>query len=549
MVIYVIAEYYWDKSAAIIFYPWFIANIILIVFRVFMVRLFYRYKPEQTIMKWGYTYLISSVVSGALWGYVALFMLDTTDVMAVVLVVIMLTGMVAGSMVPLAYFPPTHALFTLLTLTPLAYVILSADNKVMLTVGFVLVIYTVVMLVFTFLVSKSVINSILLRFENIALLDNLREQKILAEKASVDKSRFLAATSHDLRQPLHALDLYLGALKNNLQEEENISLLSKSQNSSQSLSQLLSTLMDVSNLDAGNIKAEIKSFDLSLLIERLMDEFYPVADEKNIVLSNYVSSMYVKSDEVLLGRIVRNLISNAIKHNQQCSIDINAEREADAVVLCVTDSGKGIAREELGNIFSEFYQLDNPERDRNKGLGLGLAIVSRLSELLTHHVTVSSDVGLGSCFCIRLPVSDVVDEVSASQEQQMQRELLQGLFVVCIDDEEEVRDALRMMLKSWGCEVLAVDSESSALNEFKQYQYSAPDFILSDYRLREKKTGIDAVVAIRNFFKKNISAYLITGDTSPDIVNHANDESIRTFFKPLDSEKLFNELAKQVEKN
>lgn len=544
LVIYVIADYYWDKVPNSIFYPWFIANIILVSFRIIMVKLFYKLKPYETITTWGNIYLATSIVSGFLWGYVALFMLNPDDVLGVVLIVTMMTGMVAGSMVPLSYFPPTHSLFTTLTLAPLAYVMFQSSNDVMITVGFVLIVYIFVMYAFSFIVTKSVTESIQLKFENLELLDNLRDQKSLAEKANVDKSRFLAATSHDLRQPLHALDLYLGALKNILYDQEQLKLLGKSQNSSQSLSQLLNALMDISNIDAGNIKSNIENFNLLPVLNDLMDEFYPVAETKQIHLHINAESVIVKSDVVLLGRIIRNLISNAINHNHDCEVELSIIKQQENITINISDSGKGMLPEELNNIFSEFYQLDNPERDRNKGLGLGLAIVRRISQILKHEISVKSELNKGSTFSITIPRSKETALSSPIELSEYSRTLIEGLFIVCIDDEVEVRDALKAILKSWGCEILAVDSAQNALIKFNEYPYSAPDIILSDYRLRENKTGVQAIKVIHEYFNKHIPAIIITGDTSKKIVERTKD--FPTLIKPVDSKKLYTAMVKII---
>lgn len=543
MVIYVIADYYWDKVPDNIMLPWLVASVVLMLFRVVMVKLFYRRKSEQDVMPWGRVYFITSIISGLLWAYVSLFMLDTNDVLGTVLVVTMITGMVAGSMVPLSYLPPTHMVFSLLSLVPLSIVLLYSGQEIIVTVGIVLVVYTFVILMFTMIVSKSVIESVRLRFENIALLEDVKQQKDLAENASIDKSRFLAATSHDLRQPLHALDLYLGALKKTLGDEEQNALLEKARNSSNALTQLLNALMDISRLDAGSITVNKKNIKLSGLINNLFEELAPAAAEKSIKLKALPADVSVQSDPLLLSRILRNLLTNAIKHNDECEITVSAVMQQGYVVVRVADTGKGIQEQELEKIFSEFYQLENPERDRNKGLGLGLAIVKRLCGLLGHVVDVKSAPGEGSEFSIWLELSNEQAEDYDNDVMTENFEELEGLFVFCIDDEYEVRDALRQLLKSWGCEVLIADSEATILDEIRDENYPVPDMILSDYRLRDSKKGTDAIAAVRAFYQTDIAAILITGDTSQQVKDEAKVLNIVTLFKPVESKRLASEMT------
>ncbi len=486
--------------------------------------------------------MTTSILSGLLWGCLPLFILDLSDVLGVLLASTIMTGMVAGSLVSLSCFMPTHQLFSFFSLGPFIYVTLLDSNPVMVQFGIILFIYFLVMLGFSVMVNRNITDSIRLRFENLELLDNLRQQKKLAEHANVEKSRFLAATSHDLRQPLHALDLYLGALKNILNNDAQSQLLTKSIRSSHALGELLNALMDISRLDAGNIEVNLSTFDVHAVLSELVDEFQSLAKQKAMYIHLQARSCLVESDRVLFSRIIRNLLSNAINHNERGNISIDTEDMGDRIDVCIKDQGKGIAETEIEKIFSEFYQLDNPERDRTKGLGLGLAIVRRLSVLLGHPLRVKSQPGTGSCFSVQVPKSTVI--VQVPQVLALGAETLpEGLFVVCVDDELGVRDALTVLLRSWACEVLVSESEQEILSELKAANYPHPDLIISDYRLRENKTGVQVINAICEYFQASIPSIVITGDTSAEIRQQIKAINSEIMLKPVEADNLLRMLV------
>jgi len=543
--IVIIAVHFWGRVDPLILKSWVVANFTLAGLRFWMIKRFWQINPQKTAIKWGYFFMATSMVSGLIMGVLPIFILDLSDIMGILLVSTIFTGMVAGSLVTLSCFMPTHSLFSIFTLGPFIYLSLLDNNPVINEFGIILFIYLLVMLVFSFIVNRSMTESILLRFENLDLVRDLRRQKKLAEQASSDKSRFLAATSHDLRQPLHALDLYLGALKNRLTTTEQTELLEKSSHSSHALGELLNALMDISRLDAGNIEVKLTTFDVQPLLRQLVDEFQPLANEKNMLIELQETSFYIESDRVLFSRIIRNLLSNAIKHNDYGNIVITLEEHTDSIHICVKDQGKGISETELDNIFSEFYQLDNPERDRTKGLGLGLAIVKRLSRLLSHPVKVKSQPKLGSCFSVQVPKSSVISQVSTRAQQptfSAQEKLPAGLFVVCVDDELSVRDALRVLLRSWDCEVLLSDSEQQIIEELKAYNYPRPDIIISDYRLRENKNGVQVIKAICQYYHTTIASIIMTGDTTTEIRQQAKSINSEIMFKPVEADMLLQKL-------
>jgi len=495
--------------------------------------------------QWLNAFAFSAFISGVVWGWFLIWIIEPSLNHEIILVSFLLPGMVAGSLVPLSSYLPAFLSFMLATLFPLFLYLFNQGDEHTLVMSLLVLFYMLALVGFSFLVNRNILGSIYLRFENDELLDNVKIEKERAEKANIDKSRFLAATSHDLRQPLYALDLYLGALEGVLDEKEQLELLGKVNNSSKALSQLLNAIMDVSKLDSGGVEIHAKVFSLKNLLMMICNEFEQQAEKKGIIIEQWLEDVVINTDPVLLTRIVRNLLSNAIKHNAHCKVSLFMALDKDIVTVFIQDNGKGIAATELDNIFSEFYQLENPERDRTKGLGLGLAIVQRLSLLLSIPVKVESEVNKGSKFSLLIPViSDKAIEVES--EPAIERNDLSDLFIIVIDDESAVRDAVRTLLRSWGCEILVAGSQASLLKELKQNSYPAPDLIISDYRLRDNKTGVKAIEAVREYFKLPIPALVITGDASVLITEEVIANKSTLMLKPVGSVVLRDKIQELV---
>jgi CheY-like chemotaxis protein/anti-sigma regulatory factor (Ser/Thr protein kinase) len=357
----------------------------------------------------------------------------------------------------------------------------------------------------------------------------------------------LAATSHDLRQPLYALDLYLGALRTELRNSNQFELLDKVQISSKTLADLLNALMDVSKLDSGGVKINAEYFDLMDVLLAICIEYEQQAKDKGIEIKASLGEALVSTDPILLGRILRNLICNAINHNENCRLIVSTSLSNGKVKVDIIDSGKGISVIELNNIFSEFYQLNNPERDRNKGLGLGLAIVKRLADLLSIDIEVESEVDKGTRFSLtlalaidkrkisRLKIIDSVDNID-----------LAGLFIIVIDDEKTVRDATKKLLRNWGCEVLSVSSQLELMTTLSQDNYPTPDLVISDYRLADKKNGLVAVRAVYDYFMVEIPALIVTGDSSKKIVSEITASKYALLLKPVSSQTLRGQIERML---
>lgn len=367
------------------------------------------------------------------------------------------------------------------------------------------------------------------------------EQKVDARTrelaaANQAKSRFLAAASHDLRQPMHALGLFIAQLRERVTEPGTLALVGKTESAVTALQELLDALLDVSRLDAGIVTATIADFRIQPLFARLEAAFAPQAERKGLWLRAAPTRLAVRSDPVLIERILLNLLSNAVRYTERGSILIGCRRHGPNVRIEVWDSGAGIAPEYREAVFQEFFQLSNPERDRRKGLGLGLAIAARLARLLDSRIELRSRPGEGSVFSIELTRGTPQAEVAAAGVI-IPTAVLQGARVLVVDDDALVLDAMASLLTQWGCRVTTAVNGTEALERISGGAV-APDVLLCDYRLPGNENGVDVIARLRVAAGRQIPATLITGDTAPERLREARAAGYPLLHKPLQPAKL-----------
>ena len=374
----------------------------------------------------------------------------------------------------------------------------------------------------------------------------LRRQKEQAEKASFDKTRFLAAASHDLRQPMHALGLFMGELHDRLDTPEQQRVVHKVEEAVAAMSGLLDSLLDISKLDAGVIVPQVQEMDIDMLLQRLSDAFAPMAAAKSITLRVHGLPVRVKSDPILLERILMNLLGNAIRYTpEHGTVLLACRRRGDRLRIEVRDNGPGIPQHEQENIFREFVQLENAARDRSKGLGLGLPIVQRCARLLGHPVSVSSMPGRGSVFAVEvlrvLELRDLMEHVGAVASP-VDGESVAGQFgskhILVVDDDELVRNGTASLVRAWGCEVSSAGELAEARGLLASGRY---DLVVCDYRLPDGNglalaDGVDASGTHPAFI-------LISGDTSPDVLKQVAERGVHLLHKPVRPAKLRSMIA------
>jgi signal transduction histidine kinase len=368
----------------------------------------------------------------------------------------------------------------------------------------------------------------------------LRSKKEEAERANFDKSRFLAAASHDLRQPMHALGLFVGELHSRLDTPEQRKIASKVEESVEAMSSLLDSLLDISKLDAGIVVPQIQGVDIDAMVRRLVQDFIPVAQRRNITMHVRSLKEMVLSDPVLLERILLNLMGNAIRYTpQNGSILLACRRRGGDLRIEVRDNGIGIPLEEQQNVFREFVQLANSARDRSKGIGLGLAIVDRLAKLLHHPLSLRSAPDTGSTFTVTVPrvfgVEDLLAEPGNVPAAVMPRhDKLDNLRVLVVDDDMLVRTSTAGILESWGCDVSVGEGLEEVWNKYSESHF---DLVICDYRLPDGN-GLQLADRIREHCVLPPAFILVSGDTSPDILQAVNERGHHLLHKPVRPAKL-----------
>ena len=333
------------------------------------------------------------------------------------------------------------------------------------------------------------------------------------ELANLAKTRFLAAASHDLRQPLHALGLLVAQLNADTNRADRRRIVAQVGAAVAAMNDLFNALLDMSKLDAGAVAAEVTSFPVDPLLRKIESMFAADARAKSLRLRILPCSAWVRSDRVLIERILLNLISNAVRYTEHGSIIVGGRRRGDALRLEVLDSGIGIPDDQQQNIFREFYQVDGAGMG-GPGLGLGLAIVDRLCRLLGHPLELASTHGKGSRFSITLPLAPAqIEPAEAPHPLHALTQPFTGKFVVMIDDDRLVLEGMGGLLRGWGCRVSASTSSGAALaNLFELHE--KPDLIISDHHFSHGETGIGVIERLRDTFNAPIPALLVTGDIS-----------------------------------
>lgn len=374
----------------------------------------------------------------------------------------------------------------------------------------------------------------------------LRARKDEAEHANMAKSRFLAAASHDLRQPMHALGLFIAELGQHRLEPQAHQLLDQIAASAGAMEALMDGLLDISKLDAGILKPSIRSFALRPLLERIAGLQQRIALEHGVTLRFRTIDCRVFSDPMLIERAIVNLVSNAIHHGDRGRVLVACRRRRDSVVIEVRDNGPGIAPEAQGIVFQEFVQLHNPGRARDQGLGLGLAIVRRLSDLLQLQLTLCSTPGRGATFAITLPLAHGGSTTEMQLPEDREPGDLHGMRVALIEDDPLALAAMESLLGSWGCRVHLGTNLDDLLVAMPSDE--APQVIVSDYRLGED-SGVDVVAALRSRFGAELPAALVSGDTAPEVLAHCQRAGLPLLHKPVRPARLRAFLSRSINRS
>lgn len=475
------------------------------------------------------------VLIGSLWGLAGWHYLDIRSPAVVICVLSLIAGMSAAALAVFSACLPVAIGFFIPAIVPVWAVFLATRDIAYLPMFLGTPLYLFVLIVFARNYARMARHSIALRFENVELIAQLRDQTARAghaqreaEEANRAKSVFLASASHDLRQPLHALGLFLVSLARTPLDARQRQLLDHIEASSGAAREMLNTLLDFSKLEAGVVVPRPRPFRLQPLLHKLENEFAPQANARGLVYRTRDTTATLFGDPTLVELILRNLIANAIRYTRTGGLLVACRQRRFHVSIEVWDTGMGIPAAQQRAIFREFHQLGNPERDQRKGLGLGLAIVEGLARTMQTAVTLASTPERGSVFRLRLPLAWNSPDETVHPAVAMR---LDGLRVLVIDDDAAIREAMAGLLAVWNCPSRTAETEEDALALVDGFE---PDLILADYRLRGHRTGHEAIAAIRERTgRSTLPAILITGDTAADRLRNVHAGGTTLLHKPV----------------
>ncbi|MCP5366148.1 MAG: CHASE domain-containing protein [Hyphomicrobiales bacterium] len=384
--------------------------------------------------------------------------------------------------------------------------------------------------------------------ERAGAAERLRGARDEAEQANVAKSKFLAAASHDLRQPLQAMNLFVNVLAGRHREGPDAEIVHHLGESVGALEGLLNAFLNISKLEAGLVVPHVADFSLGGMLNRLAAEFLPLAQRAGLDLRVVPSTLVVRSDPVLVERILMNFLSNAVRYTDRGAVLIGCRRRGGAVRVGVWDTGVGIPGKQRRKVFREFHRVETPGRRSDEGLGLGLAIVERLARLLGHPVHVESVPGRGSLFAVDLPLAMEGANGRALElaglVPTLPRRTAEGTVLV-IDDDPQICLAVRLQLESWGFRVLTAATIAEAIK--CATAEATPNLILADYRLRKGETGNKAINAVRSKTGAKIPGILFSGDTAPKRLRKAQKSGFRLLHKPVRPDVLQDAIAREIE--
>ncbi|MCQ9379661.1 hybrid sensor histidine kinase/response regulator [Methyloversatilis sp. XJ19-49] len=524
---------------------WFAASVANQISRLVLLRMYNRAAPNaDDAPRWGNYWLVGAVVSGVLWSS-TLWLFFSPDAPQQQIVLMSLLVSVCGVAVAITSMHlPSYYAFLFTTLLPVIARYIWEGGRYDLLIAFIV---TVLMIAlwkvgrnFNALIERALRS----RYANEVLSKRLEAQNVelsqardRADQASRAKSQFFAAASHDLRQPLHAMGLFAAALSAKAREPDVANLVTSISSSVEALEGLFNELLDISKIDSGKVKPEITDVSVTALFDRLRMDFEPEAFDRGLSFRMPSRSAWVRSDPVLLERILRNLISNAMRYTRTGGVLVSTRLRKGKLRFEVWDTGMGIAPDDQARIFEEFVQLANAERDRRKGLGLGLSIVQRLAALLDHPVSLSSRLGRGTVFRVDVPMGRApVVRVAAARVERSQADL-GGRCILVIDDEASIVDGMSALLGSWGAEALIAGTAAEAMAQVTARD-APPDLIIADYQLRDGEIGPEVVTAVRRHFGTEIPAILVTGSATPERLEEARDLGHHLLLKPVMPAKL-----------
>jgi two-component system, sensor histidine kinase len=552
--IVVVLTLYWNLAPLPMLLSWFIPLMLLGMVRYWMTCAIRRQKPQDlpTLMKWYRLWRITTLCAGVMWGSACWFFYGYGGPTEKIGLIVTVYSFCMAAMQILSPQHKTFYEFCVLTLVPLVVrVAMPGDFDSLLLAAVLLSIFGITVSM-SRLYSKNYEGLLQIKLQADQLLVQLRHEKSAAEAARQEaevanrsKTQFFAAASHDLRQPLHAMGLFAEALRQRVHGDvEVVSMVNSINESVDALEGLFSELLDITKIETGGVDVKPEHFNVGQLLHKLKLQFEPVAFDEGLDLRFRGHAHNAYADPILLERIVRNLLSNAIRYTNDGSVLVSCRRRKNHLILQVWDTGVGISAREQERIFEEFYQVPysaalSPQQ--RKGLGLGLAIVKRLADMMQAPLGLRSIPGKGTVFSLELPLGKAQAHKAARDMGKSQLGLtLDHQFIVVVEDEPAVRGGMEVLLKSWGARVASFETTAACQAWTAGLDASAPvpDLLIVDYLLEQGRTGLDAILILRKHFASKIATIMVTGSNMHSLDKDAQAHDFHLLSKPVIPNKL-----------
>ena len=532
---------YTDRRSAGRVEIWLTFTVASAIWQMLLCLGYWRARPADSRWRfWASVFCVTSFIEGCRWGLGEIWLATPGSIDQQLWVLLVATSAAASSVSSLGSYTPAFYALLLPATVPFAAWAAFQGGTLHWVMSLLDIVFATAIALLGLEQGRSLAEALRLRFENLDLAEDLKFQKDRAEAANAAKTSFLAAASHDLRQPLHAVGMFVTALGGRRLDVGARRLTGQIAESVNAMNGLFDALLDVSQLEAGVIQPRSTVFPIRPLLERICREYALEAKAKGVDLTLHPCSLNVRTDAALLEQILRNVISNAVRYTQAGRIVVGCRRGA-RLGIGVWDTGPGIAAEHMASVFQEFFQVANPERDRSKGLGLGLAITKRVADLLDCPIVLRSEPGRGTAFTIWVPTGEPGDAFEP-EAAAGGRTAIRGIVAV-VDDEIAIQQAMQALLGGWGYEVVAAGSGAELLERLGG---RPPKVLVCDWRLREQETAMAVIHRVRSTFHDDIPALLITGDTAPERLRQAHDTGLLLLHKPVSGGKLRASIANLI---
>ncbi len=491
---------------------------------------FSTYTIEQCI-KWRFRFILFAGFVGAMWGIGAVVFFPG-ELVYQALIICVILGLAAGAVTMNPVYPPALLIYLAAVMLPTIFRVACENDSLHWILAAMLTLFSFVVIGSGRQLGRTFYISLNQRYENKLLVEQLTKEMSRAEIANREKSRFIAAASHDLRQPLQALMLFSDALQNAAQEKGTKLLSVQIGKSVHALVEMVNELLDVSRLEAGIVEARQQNFELQPLLDSLYLEMISIANKKELDFNMPSGDWVVYSDPFLLDRMLRNLISNAIRYTDHGSVVVQCTQIGESLRFSVIDTGIGIAQEALPHIFEEYFQVDNQHRDRRKGLGLGLAIVRRVESLLGCKVEVQSTPKKGSEFSFVVPLGNAAQKMEQPFVATLSRYDMQDVIVALVEDDLDIREMLIKLMEEWGCSVFAGEGSDEVMLRLN-VKGLRPNILVCDYRLPNGRTAVHVIKSMHELWGEGIPSLILTGDSASEALQNIHTSGAILLHKPI----------------